>query len=299
MSRLLPDQPRRHHRMGLTLIELVVVMVILIALAGILLPLFPSMLTRAHTSTTATNLSELSKATNTYYNLYQGYPNFLDNLVTGSSSNGGLYSLVPAGPGSGAASSGSTSATATTDLFSYTLTANDLAALNGAGLTYVLPVIESPSGTVTNATANGAWTPTFNPYGTNLMTSTVTNGIPTPTGATLLAASTAVVGVSQIAVTRELGVIPSGTNGAQFVLFGVGDYTSMAGKTLEEAPYHFDDGSGVNPSTTYCRFGLIFMTQDGSGTPMSLARFIGAVDLDDANVITTAADHIQSFFQTK
>lgn len=275
---------RRH---GLTLIELVVVMVILIALAGILLPLFPSMLTRAHTSTTATNLAEVSKAVNLYYNLYQGYPNNLDNLATtttsGTTTSNGIFSLVPAGQ--------------STDLSTYTLTANDLSALTGAGITNVLPVVEN---------AGGLWTPTFNPY--SAVAETMTSaGLPanSTTIGTVSSSGTAtspitVVQVSQAAVTRELGVIPAATtNPAVYVLFGVGDYTSMAGKTLEEAPYHFDDGAGVNPSTYYCRFGVVFQTQDGSGTPMSLARYIGAVDLDDTGGITSASDHIQAYFQTK
>jgi type II secretory pathway pseudopilin PulG len=265
----------RRQRAGLTLMELVVVMVILIALAGILLPLFPSMLTRAHTSSTATNATEVSKAVQLYYNLYTGYPNNLDNLTTGA---GAIASYLAAGQ--------------STDLLAYTLTAADLAALNNAGITNVLPVIENP------ATAGSVWSPTFDPYSALPMTSTLL-----ASSSTTIATGTTVVGVTQAAVTRELGMIANSanqtTNPGTYVLFGLGDFSSMAGKTLEEAPVHFDDSSTGQPNLIYGRFGLVFQTQDGSGTAMVAAKFIGTVDLADADGITTASDHIQTYYQLK
>ncbi|HEY5315075.1 MAG TPA: type II secretion system protein [Pirellulales bacterium] len=256
--------------------ELVVVMVILIALAGIVLPLLPSMLTRAHTSTTATNAVEASKAVQLYYNLYSGYPNNLDNLTTGS---GTIASYLAAGQ--------------STDLLAYTLTTADVAALNNAGITNVLPIVENTTGTT-----GGFWSPTFNPYSTtSLMNATLL-----ATNSTPISTSTSVVGVTQQAVTRELGMIANGTsttNPATYVMFGLGDYSSMAGRTLEEAPVHFDDSSTGQPNVVYGRFGLVFQTQDGSGTPLVAAKFIGTVDLADADGISDASDHLQTYYQLK
>jgi len=73
----------------------------------------------------------------------------------------------------------------------------------------------------------------------------------------------------------------------------------MAGKTLEEAPVHFDDSSSGQPSVIYGRFGLVFQTQDGSGTALVAAKFIGTVDLADAGGITDASDHLQTYYQLK
>jgi type II secretory pathway pseudopilin PulG len=275
----------RRQRTGLTLMELVVVMVILVALAGILLPLFPSMLTRAHTSSTATNATEVSKAVQLYYNMYSGYPYNLDNLTT---SPGTIASYVAAGQ--------------STDLFAYTLQQADVNALNSAaanypggtpGIMYVLPIVES-----SNGTAGGIWSPTFNPYST----ATPMSATQLAASATSISTSTSVVAVTQQAVTRELGVIANGTsttNPATYVMFGLGDYSGMAGKTLEEAPVHFDDSSTGQPNLIYGRFGLVFQTQDGSGTQLVAAKFIGTVDLADADGITTASDHIQTYYQLK
>ncbi len=176
-----------------------------------------------------------------------------------------------------------------------TFTAGDanITALNNAGISTVLNVVASPSN------------PTFNPYSTTALTTA-----PTPT---VLSSSVSVVQVNPAAVARELGINPvitttTPTGGGTpttttaygtYVLFGLGDYSAMAGTTMQEAPVHFDDGAGGSPDVIYGRFGLIFQTQDGTGVALPQAKFVGVVDLADTGGITDASDHIQTYFQLK
>ena len=179
------------------------------------------------------------------------------------------------------------------DLNVTTLAQADLTALNNAGITSVLNTIAAP-------TTTGLWNPTFNPYSGT--------AVPPPTP-TVLSTAANVVYVTQAAVTRELGVTgyptTNATTGATtyatgtYVLFGLGDYSSLAGKTMQEAPVHFDDGAGGSPDVIYGRFGLVFQTQDGSPTGLVAAKFVGVVDLADAGGITDASDHIQTYFNLK
>jgi type II secretory pathway pseudopilin PulG len=274
--------------------ELVVVMVILIALAGILLPLFPTLLTKAHTSTAATNMSELSKAVQLYYNSNLQLPYNLDNLGplagVANTSNAAVTSLIAAYPGG---------TTAAPDLYTGTLSAptststnqsNDYTQLVAAGLTNVLQ---------TTANAGGSWTPTYNPYSATAVGSTFLPqnlATATPPGVSTPLAGLTVVYVSGAAAARELAQPVTG----KYVLFGVGDYSSLSGKVLQEAPIHFDDSPAGQPTASYCRFGLVFKTTgDGSYADLPAAEFVGAVDLGDSSGITSIQDHVQEYLNSK
>ena len=280
---------------GLTLMELVVVMVILIALAGILLPLFPSMWTRAHTSTAATNMSELSKAVQTYQAAGQ-LPNYLDNLAPlVGQPNPANPTLVPSliAVGAGTYSGGTAP---TQDIWTASLATNDYNMLVAAGMTNVLQTMVPSSGSV------GSWSPTYNPYSTTAIGSTGTTGFypqnlttGTPPGAAVPLSGLTVVYVNPTAAARELAQPLTGT----YVLFGVGDYSSMSGNVLQQAPIHFDDSAAGEPNVAYCRFGLVFRTTgDGTYTDQSSARFVGTVDLGDAT-LSNIQDHIQGYLNTK
>jgi prepilin-type N-terminal cleavage/methylation domain-containing protein len=281
---------RAPRRRGLTLMELVVVMVILVALAGILLPLFPNLLTRAHTSSAATNMTELSKAVQTYYYQALQLPNNLDNLaplVGQTNPANSLVSLIAVGAGTAAATTGN-------DIYTAPLAASDLNMLVAAGLTNVLQTTVP-----TSATALGSWTPTFNPYSTtpigagflpqNLVSATVP-GVSTP-----LAAALPVVYVNGFAAARELALPVAGT----YLLFGVGDYSSLSSKVMQEAPVHFDDAAAGEPNVAYCRFALLLQTTaDGTYADLSAAKFVGTLDLGDAQ-LSSAQDHVQGYLNTK
>ncbi|HEX4131050.1 MAG TPA: prepilin-type N-terminal cleavage/methylation domain-containing protein [Pirellulales bacterium] len=280
------DLSFKQRRCGLTLMELVVVMVILVALAGILLPLFPSMLTRAHTSSAATNMTELSKAIQTYYYQDLQLPNYLDNLAPlvnqPSPANSAVNVLAVAG---------GTSSTAGNDIWKSALSTNDAQMLVAAGMTTLLQTIVPPAASLS------AWSPTYNPYSTIA----IGNGFlpQTSTAALTITSSPTVVYVSPIAMAREFGLPYTATQTPVYVMFGVGDYSSMSGKVLQEAPIHFDDAATGQPNVSYCRFGVVFRTTaDGQYDDQSAAQFVGVVDLGD-DTLTTAQDHIQDYLNTK
>lgn len=274
-------------RRGLTLMELVVVMVILIALAGMLLPLFPNMLNRAHTTTSATSNVELSKTIMTYQGLYYAYPNRLDNLATGS---GSLFSMLPgSGSDQGAYATGAQTPagvlTQTGNLVAAQLTPGTLAALNSVGITNVAQVVESTGNTT------GNWTPTFFPYAT----------VPSSASSTTLGSSSYVATLGYQAI-QNLGLSWNGATGTgafpTYVVLGVGDYSTMSGKTMDEAPVHFDDDPNYNPNKAYGRFGVLFQVTDVNGTALPQAIYAGAVSfhpVSDGGTVGTDA-HVQEYF---
>jgi prepilin-type N-terminal cleavage/methylation domain-containing protein len=225
-----PACSSRPHRRGLTLIELVVVMVILAAVAGIVLPLLPGMVTRAHSSTSATNIGEVAKAIQTHQAAYLAYPNNLDSIITGS---GAVATYVP-----GAASG---------DFVVVNATANHVDSLNEVGVTHLAQMVES---------AGGDWNPTFYPYGANSALSPKVAPI-----STVIATGTPLATLS-LAAKQRLGLATDADT--LYVVLGMGGYTSMQGKTLQEAPVHFADKQGEGPNKAYARYGVIFQVTNGT-----------------------------------
>ena len=248
---------RSAERRGLTLIELVVVMLILAAVAGIVLPLLPGMVTRAHTSTGATNVSELAKAIQTHEAMYLSYPTNFDSLVVTNT----LATYVP----------GSTS----NHLAVLTLTDGTADALADAGVTSVLPFV---------AATTGDWSPTFYPYGTNAT----------------IAPSTLAVTVTDSLVLPSLtttGQISLGLPvGPTYVVLGVGGYTSMQGKSLQEAPLHFTDSPTETPEKMYSRYGAVFQITDTTGNAFGKAKLSQIVGFHDDGVVGLNK-HLAEYFE--
>lgn len=246
-------------RHGLTLLELVVVMAILAALAGILVPLFPNLIYKAHTSTGATNLGEIAKAVQLYAaNNGNNYPSNFDSLVTtGSTATTGLASYV---------------ADQTSDLTASSLQSADLNALNAAGISAVVSMVENPNTPNTSGDHQNDWSPTFYPYGND---SSVT-----PTSGTL-STSSKVAYLSPTVAASKFAVSAAGT----YVVFGLGKYCTLASTGMDEAPVWYNPSQGYDPDSKYCRFGLVFQTADVNG-PLSMAKFLGPVELAQWGVMT-------------
>ena len=274
MTTLPKLQRPRPRRPGLTLLELIVVLVILVAVAGILIPLMPNMLGRAHTSVGATNASEVNRMMQVYYQLNEQYPNVLDNLVASSTSTGGgttnaVLSYLPV-----YIPSGST----TSPLQAYPLQSIDVTALTAAGITQVASLNDPlPAGQTPAAT------PTFNPY-------VYSSGIVTtqPIAANLNVAS---LPAAYVEGPTGLVKLAPAQQGGVYVVFGFGKQTTAIGKVVTDAPVHFGEFATDNASNVYCRYGLVFRTQIGSGyttgaggavtavgaTVLPYATFVGAV----------------------
>ncbi len=121
------------------------------------------------------------------------------------------------------------------------------------GITNLTTLVESTGNTT------GNWTPTFFPYaGTPVQP---TNTVPAGANITLVTTGTNVATLGATAVAN-LGLI----NGATYVVFGIGSYTTMSGKTVDDVPVHFDDNPLYSPTKAYARFGVVFQVADSNGT---------------------------------
>jgi type II secretory pathway pseudopilin PulG len=244
--------------------ELVVVMAILAALAGIVVPLLPNLITRAHTSSQATNVAELAKAIQMYQAVHLGYPNDFDSPVDGS---GNLLSIVVGATG--------------TDYTPVTLTDTNgvgtLDALASSGITAVETL---------QASGSGDWDPTFFPYGND---QTVT---PIPS---VLASGTKLAGLTGAAASREFGVSAA----AQYVILGVGRFTTMQGNTLQEAPVHFDDDPNGAPNVAYARLAAVFqVTSDDGAAPLAKAALVG-IGAFHASGLAGLNSHLKEYYGAK
>lgn len=248
---------KRKNRRGLTLLELVVVMVILVALAGILVPLLPSMLGKAHTSTGATNITELSKWIETYHSLNFKYPDGFDSLCGDS----GLYKKLP-----GYASAGSDTAAGGQITYG-ALTKDQSSALVNAGITLLRGM--------NNDTANA----TFEPY--KMENDIVLTTTSTPS----------VAWADETRIEQLFGGDTTTTGQKRYVIVGIGAKCTAVGRggMMLEAPIHFDEEAGANPTQTYQRFGAVF---DLNGEK---AQFVGVVAIHSSHLDSAAAPLAEYF----
>jgi prepilin-type N-terminal cleavage/methylation domain-containing protein len=270
---LLHQKTRSKNRQGLTLLELIVVMVILVAVAGIVVPLLPNVLSRAHSAVGSTNAGEVDRLIQAYQQTYQTLPDYLDDLVDPNSGSKPLDYL----PGySGGTNIG--------QLVPYQLLQADLSALNNIGIKNVAVLFDSTSKFPVTPPVG---TPTFNPYqynGSNILTQP-------------LAVGTWVAKLTESAAETPPGIVRDDPNGNTFgdiyLVFGFGKQTTAIGRVSTDAPVHFSEFAGDNASSVYCRYGLVFRTQRGTGasptstasTPLSQAVFMGAVSFEPTGIM--------------
>jgi len=287
------------NRQGLTLMELVVVMAILIALASILVPLFPSMIERAHKASEATNTSELTKAVQLYQAINGNYPDGFDLLTDGTQ----LVNFLPsAGAASPVLFTGDTMNAGTTNVIGFNypmggyvsagpLTTGGATALATAGIVNLYPLASGGSQTTPPTyTGTMGWTPTFNPYASDTPTPLTTTGTTLPT----------VAYVNASGVLRANMATPSIVSGSptQFVLFGVGRYSSMVGTVIASAPNLFpNDAIHENPAQVYERFGVIFQLEDAQKNPLPYAIFLGACSIE-SDGLESADKDLEGYYKS-
>ncbi len=272
------------NRKALTLIELVVVMTILIALAGLLIPTFAAMLTRGHTSTCSTNIGEVCKAIQQYQQLYGGYPSNMDALSDGTNvinylANGAALPVSNGGPGTLATEGGG-------QITGITLTANEVQALQNAGLATVQSMVAAWPGTGTG------FDPTFNYY-----TDYATPGLPSA-NAIALAAGTVVGGLDPTAIPaaatrcQQLNLPVTG----RYVVLGVGSRCSMVGKTMASAPVHFGDTPVLNPEFGYERLCGVFEISDTNNPNFTTAILVGVGPIHNDG-LGSSDDELRNWYQ--
>lgn len=155
------------------------------------------------------------------------------------------------------------------------LTADTLASLNDAGIMSVRRMV---------ASAGGDWSPTFYPYGNDSSVFPVADAL---TATDSLASLSPAVAAQQFGASADVD--------CTYVVFGVGSFTSMQGKVLQDAPIHFGEGANDSPGAVYARFGVVFQVTDAEGEALEKAQFIGAGAFHDGGFVSLGS-HLAEYY---
>jgi len=252
------QKARRQAARGLTLIELVVVLAILVALVGLVLAFFPGLLSRASRSTSASSIQDVARAVQVNYTTALTYGTGYDSLLN----TGGAALFSKLAPLSAAQMARVAS-----------LDAADAAALGALGINSYRHL--------DNTIANDA---TFN----------VSEAAPV----SIAAGSVPVATISSVLVQNSLrgnyavvGATPI------YVVFGLNKLASIVGgnQMLQDAPVRAGADANENPTTSYQRYGLVFLIDNSGPASARKARFVGACAFT-GNGITTAEGDLQQYY---
>jgi prepilin-type N-terminal cleavage/methylation domain-containing protein len=243
---------RKQAARGLTLIELVVVLAILVALVGLVLAFFPGLLSRASKSTSATSIQDIAKAVQINYSTQLSYGSGYDSLLNAGGAT--LYSNL--------------TVNVAAQMTRATLTAADASALSALGINNIYHL----TSTATDATFNVTQTGTVVQVTTSVPVATISN--------------------TTVQNTVRGNYTPQGP--AVYVVFGVNKGATIVGSNsiLQDAPVRAGADANENPTTSYQRYGLVFLID---GTTTRTARFLGAVAFGSAG-ITTAEGSLQGYY---
>ena len=249
------QKARRQAARGLTLIELVVVLAILVALVGLVLAFFPGLLSRASRSTSASSIQDVARAVQINYTTALTYGTGFDSLL--NTGGAALFSKLSVA-----------SSNQLTRLAS--LPAADATALSALGITSYRHLDDTIVGDAT-----------FN------VSAAVSNNI--------TAGGVPVATISSVAVQDALrgNYVPQA--GPVYVVFGLNKLASIVGgnQMLQDATVRAGADANENPTTSYQRYGLVFLI-DGPALSRR-ARFVGACAFT-GNGITTAEGDLQQYY---
>ncbi|WOO39498.1 prepilin-type N-terminal cleavage/methylation domain-containing protein [Rubellicoccus peritrichatus] len=242
----------RHYtkRRGLTLVELLVVLTIITAVATIIIPILPNTNQISGGSTGSGNMREVIKAVETHRGATGDYPENWDSLID---SNGVILpTTAPA----------------------------DLAVLDISS-----PISGSDEEAIANALANASITQTF-----QHVDFTDTDVNQTFDGMNAVNE----LGAGNVAVLTTdgetaLGLNASGGDIVRYVAFGLGNNSTMIGRTMADAPVKFLSG-GDNPSTQYARWIVIFTVFDDETLRLSTVAGLDDNELQGINF------HLNDFY---
>ncbi len=271
-------------RVGLTLIELVVVLVILSVLAALVIPRIGNISGQANAATSGPVIAEVNRAVLLYENRYGKSPSGQDGLLTGPTT-GTLFSPMHSGIQIGTSATQGGADPAKPSLYPLTLSPNQLASLNAAGITSVHYNVPG--------SGNGRPSDSATDHET-LTTSTQLAGLMIPTTST----TPAWTGHGTTFPDRAFNINPfnggrhvssATVAGSAFVVFGVGNQGSLRGTTLIESPIV----NAANPATNYARVMIVYRIPAASSltTAEFPAQYIGAFSPDG----TSINDNIYNF----
>jgi hypothetical protein len=238
--------------------------------------------TRGHTATCATNIGEVSKAIEEYQQLYGGYPSNMDALSDGNKlinylANGAALPAANGGPGTNQGGG---------QITGLTLAANEVTALQNAGLSTVQPMLATWPGT------SGGFDPTFNYYlDYAAPTSAAANAITLATGK-VVGGLDPTANTNAVAICQKLNLPLTG----RYAVLGVGPRCNMVGKTMASPPVHFGDTPILNPEFGYERLCAVFEVSDTANPNFTTAVLVAVGPIHDTGLGTTN-DELQNWYQ--
>lgn len=264
---------RIFRRSGFTLMELLMVLLILIALAGVLIPILTNMGTRAHSSSASTNIAEIAKAVQTHEAMYNERPDGFDSLIEDAGGSGVPTAIV----GTEEAEVLGAGQLVFTDLSTAGGGARIADALNGAGVTITYLLDSDTLNETFEAYADEDGTAGPDPI-------LIDGAGPSGFVATLDAIAIATLRLETISLTTTEGI-------QAYVAFGLGEFCTMVGKSIVEAPVHFpEEGS---PIDQYSRYLLIYaIPAEGP------ARFATVAAAHDEGLAGLNA-HLSEYYETQ
>jgi len=254
---------------GMTLIELTVVLLVLVGLAGLLIPYVSGFVTKTHDATGSSNIAAVNNAVIRFtVENYDKYPSKLDSLVGADDLIFGK--MMPEMMGA-------------KYLTEHSLTTQQATSLTDAGINEVMVMNQS----TTDATfAN-------------------TSSTVAPSQGVVLAKIDKLV-IDEAGLAGRIGKVVDYTNNEYFVL-GLGDDSTITGKTLNDVPVHFAKSANMGADNAYNHFVMVFEVPiaaycDGSAAVLSFSQDSGpAASGTPAVALETPADKAtaDTLFATK
>jgi len=242
---------------GMTLIELTVVLLVLVGLAGLLIPYVSGFVGKTHDATGSSNIQSLNNAMQRYsIEHYDNFPDKLDSLIEGTDVFPLMMStIMPGTPGQ--------------YLKVLDLDANQAKSFTSVGIN----TLKQMDSSTNDATFNN-------------------------TGATdfPMADATKVLEIDPLVIDDLSSVMgkPLDTKRNHYVVFGLGDDSTIAGSTLSDVPVHFSQNGDMGANKAYNHFTVVFEVPkeaycDGeNATVMVMMAADGILPAD----IITAADAV-------
>jgi len=237
---------------GMTLIELTVVLLVLIGLAGLLIPYVSGFVSKTHDSTGASNIQAVNNAVQRYaVEHYDNFPNKMDSLIETSDS-----SIFPKMMGEMMGMS---------YLTPLPLDKDKAASLSKVGINKIM-LMDKSLANATFANTTGY---------TSVATGTVVAEL---TGAPLNDLSS------------RMGK-PTDTNLNHYVVFGLGDDSTIAGATVSDVPVHFAQNADMGANNAYNHFVLLFEVPKQDYCNVDDYKDVATLNTDsDAFVVADPAD---------
>jgi len=223
---------------GMTLIELTVVLLVLIGLAGLMIPYVGGFVSKTHDSTGSDSLASVNSAIQRYDVQFLGMPNNFDSLTEDDLTTGTVYSKMMGG------------------ITMPTMTNNYLKQIDVEGIVFTNAGIESLV-PMDSATASATFNATLPAVTLSSSTTYKLNAINVKGSACTGAADA----MGCIASDSDLGDILGrtvDTSVNDYIVLGVGQESSMVGKTISEAPVHFAQTGAMSADNKYNRIVAIF-----------------------------------------